>query len=48
MARDQVDLRSSQGAIANPAAGAVINQQLGDTTTINTGDGDYAKRNLSK
>ncbi|NJP11537.1 MAG: caspase family protein [Leptolyngbyaceae cyanobacterium RU_5_1] len=48
VARDQIDLRRSQGAIVNPAAGAVITQQFGNTTTINTEGGDYAGGNLSK
>lgn len=48
VARDKIDLRESQGAIVNPAAGAVITQQFGHTTNINTGGGDYAGRDLSK
>jgi hypothetical protein len=48
VARDQIDLRGSQGAIVNPAAGAVITQQFGNTTNINTGGGDYAGGNLAK
>jgi hypothetical protein len=46
--RDQIDLRGSQGAIVSPATGAVIAQQFGNTTTINTGGGDYAGGDLSK
>jgi len=34
VARDKIDLRESQGAIVNPAAGAVITQQFGHTTNI--------------
>jgi hypothetical protein len=48
VARDQIDLRGSQGAIVNPAAGAVITQQFGNTTNVNTGGGDYAGGNLAK
>ncbi len=48
VARDKIDLRESQGAIVNPVTGAVITQQFGHTTNINTGGGDYAGRDLSK
>ncbi|MBM0740418.1 hypothetical protein JOY44_02100 [Phormidium sp. CLA17] len=48
MTRDKIDLRESQGAIVNPAAGAVITQQFGNTTNINTGGGDYVGGSLSK
>lgn len=46
--RDQVDLRGSQGAIVNAGEGAVISQQFGNVTTVNTGSGDYAGRDLVK
>ena len=43
---DQLDLRGSQGAIIKPGAGASINQQFGNSTNINTGGGDYTRRDL--
>ena len=46
--RDQVDLRGAQGAIVNAGEGAVISQQFGNVTTIDTGGGDYAGRDLVK
>ncbi|MDY6936937.1 MAG: caspase family protein [Cyanobacteriota bacterium] len=45
---DRIDLRQSQGAIVNPAAGTKMKQQFGDTTNIDTGGGDYAGRDLFK
>ena len=48
VARDKIDLRKSQGTIVHPVAGAVITQQFGNTTNINTGGGDYAGGSLSK
>lgn len=48
VARDQIDLRGSQGAIINPAAGSSITQQSGNTKIINTEGGDYAGRDISK